>query len=218
MRATGGVSGGTLASMLNAVSRLKPMREAAAARDRVEATPVDRTSTPITGKPHKDPVTGSWLLPMPAIDQQIVARSGAALPDFGPEITYSHYAGISKLPVLVGALAGIGVGIGAAQVGPVRRAIAARLPQGTGPDDATRAAATFTVDFIAEHRGGTTHTQVTGPDPYDVSGLALAESALSLAFDANPDVVGQVTTAQAMGDRLTARLERHGVRFAVVSG
>ena len=218
VRATGGVSGGTVASMLNAVSRLKPMREAAAARGRVETKPVGRTSTPLTGRPHKDPVTGSWLLPLPTIDQQIIARSGAALTDFGPEITYSHYAGIKKLPVLVGALAGVGVGIGAAQIGPVRRAIAARLPQGTGPDDATRAAASFTVDFVAEHRGGTTHTQVTGPDPYDVSGMALAESALSLAFDDNPAVVGQVTTAQAMGDHLTERLQNHGLSFDAVSG
>ncbi len=217
VRATGGVSGGTVASMLNAVSRLKPMKEAAAARGRLEAPPVGRTSTAVTGRPHRDPVTGSWLLPLPAIDQQIIARSGAALADFGPQVTYSHYAGIKRLPVLVGALAGVGVGLGAAQIGPVRRAVAKRLPQGTGPDDATRAAASFTVDFVAEHRGGTTHTQVRGPDPYDVSGIALAEAALSLAFDDNPAVLGQVTTAQAMGDRLTARLEQHGISFAVVS-
>ncbi|CAN5169246.1 saccharopine dehydrogenase NADP-binding domain-containing protein [soil metagenome] len=218
VRATGGVSGGTLASMLNAVSRLKPMREAAAERGRLEAQPTGRTSQPVTGRPHRDPVTGTWLLPLPAIDQQIVARSGAAVDDFGPKLTYSHYAGIKRLPVLVGALAGVGLGIGAAQIGPVRRAISARLPQGTGPDDATREAASFTVDFVADHAGGTTHTQVTGPDPYDLSGIALAESALCLAFDHNPGVVGQVTTAQAMGDHLTSRLGRYGVRFSVVGG
>lgn len=216
VRATGGVSGGTVASMLNAISRLKAMREAAATRGRLEEQPSGRTSVPVTGRPHKDPVTGSWLLPLPAIDQQIIARTGAALTDFGPEATYSHYAGIKRLPVLVGALAGVGLGIGAAQIGPLRRAIARRLPQGTGPDVATREAASFTVDFVAEHGGGITHTQVTGPDPYDVSGIALAESGLCLAFDDNPGVVGQVTTAQAMGDHLTARLERYGVSFSVV--
>ena len=35
----------------------------------------------------------------------------------------------------------------------------------------------------------------------------LAESALCLAFDDNPPTAGQVTTAQAMGDALTARLQ-----------
>ncbi len=216
VRASGGVSGGTLASMLNALSRLRPMREAAAARGRLEGPPLSGTAEAVTGRPHRDDVTGLWLLPLPTIDQQVVARSAAALADFGPTLTYSHYAGIEKLPVLVGALAGIGVGIGAAQVGPVRRALTKRLPQGAGPDAATRAAASFTVDFVAEHSGGATHTQVSGPDPYDLSGIALAEAALSLAFDDNPRVAGQVTTAQAMGVHLTSRLERRGVTFSVV--
>ncbi len=121
-----------------------------------------------------------------------------------------------RLSVLVGAIAGIGVGLGAAQVGPLRRLISSRLPQGTGPDEATRDAASFTVDFVAEQSGWTSHTRVTGPDPYELSGIALAEAALCLAFDDNPDVVGQVTTAQAMGDALTQRLEANGVSFAVV--
>ena len=38
----------------------------------------------------------------------------------------------------------------------------------------------------------------------------LAESALCLAFDDNPTTAGQVTTAQAMGDNLMARLEKAG--------
>ena len=44
----------------------------------------------------------------------------------------------------------------------------------------------------------------------------LAESALCLALDDNPDVAGQVTTAQAMGDPLLARLQAAGIRFEVV--
>ena len=38
----------------------------------------------------------------------------------------------------------------------------------------------------------------------------LAESALCLAFDDNPPTAGQVTTAQAMGDALIARLSGAG--------
>jgi saccharopine dehydrogenase (NAD+, L-glutamate forming) len=44
----------------------------------------------------------------------------------------------------------------------------------------------------------------------------LAESALSLAFDDNPVTAGQVTTAQAMGDHLMARLQKGGITFEVV--
>ena len=44
----------------------------------------------------------------------------------------------------------------------------------------------------------------------------LAESALCLAHDDLPDTAGQVTTAQAMGDALRARLVRAGIRFDVL--
>lgn len=39
---------------------------------------------------------------------------------------------------------------------------------------------------------------------------------LCLAFDDNPETAGQVTTAQAMGDRLLGRLQAAGIEFAVV--
>ena len=45
--------------------------------------------------------------------------------------------------------------------------------------------------------------------------MMLAESALCLAFDDNPDVAGQVTTAQAMGPNLLPRVEAGGLNFEV---
>jgi saccharopine dehydrogenase (NAD+, L-glutamate forming) len=57
-------------------------------------------------------------------------------------------------------------------------------------------------------------TEVRGGDPgYTETAKMLAESALCLAFDDNPPTCGQVTTAQAMGDALTARLVAAGIRF-----
>ena len=44
----------------------------------------------------------------------------------------------------------------------------------------------------------------------------LAESALCLAHDELPSTAGQVTTAIAMGDALTGRLERAGITFSVL--
>ena len=45
----------------------------------------------------------------------------------------------------------------------------------------------------------------------------ISESALCLAFDDNPPTAGQVTTAQAMGDHLIARLQAAGMRFEVIA-
>ena len=61
------------------------------------------------------------------------------------------------------------------------------------------------------------HTRVSGGDPgYDETAKMLAESAMCLALDDNPSTSGQVTTAQAMGDHLLARLQKAGLRFEVV--
>ena len=45
----------------------------------------------------------------------------------------------------------------------------------------------------------------------------LAESALCLILDDNPETAGCVTTAQAMGDNLLGRLRAAGMGFDVVA-
>ena len=88
------------------------------------------------------------------------------------------------------------------------------MPQGSGPDEAKRARSWFTVDFVGEGGGRTVHTRVSGGDPgYSETAKMLAEAAMCLALDDNPDTAGQVTTAQAMGDALLARLQAAGIRF-----
>jgi saccharopine dehydrogenase (NAD+, L-glutamate forming) len=147
----------------------------------------------------------------------IVARSGAALPAYGPEFRYSHYAGTKTLRYAVGGASTVAALGLAAQVPVLKRSVLARVPQGGGPDPARRARSWFTVDFVAEGGGQCVHTRVSGGDPgYDETAKMLAESALCLAFDDNPPSAGQVTTAQAMGDALTERLRAAGLKFEIL--
>jgi short subunit dehydrogenase-like uncharacterized protein len=217
VRAAAMVSGGTFHTAMNGFSRIRQSRAVYAARRRVEPRPEGRSSRAGAGKPHRDPVLGRWLVPLPTIDPMIVARSGAALAAYGPEFRYSHYAGTKTLRYAVaGASTVAALGL-AAQVPPLRRALLSRIPQGEGPDPARRARSWFTVDFVGEGGGQTVHTRVSGGDPgYDETAKMLAESALCLAFDDNPPTAGQVTTAQAMGDALTARLVSAGLKFEVL--
>jgi short subunit dehydrogenase-like uncharacterized protein len=216
VRASGMASGGTFHSAMNGLSRVRQARAAAAARRRVEPRPEGRTSRAVAGKPHRDPVLGRWLLPLPTIDPAIVVRSGAALAAYGPEFRYSHFAGTKTLRYAVGGASAVATLGLAAQVPPVRRALLKRISPGDGPDPARRARSWFTVDFVGEGGGEIVHTRVAGGDPgYDETAKMLAESALCLAFDSNPVTAGQVTTAQAMGDALTARLIAAGLTFEV---
>jgi short subunit dehydrogenase-like uncharacterized protein len=156
---------------------------------------------------------------MPTIDPFVVARSGAALSSYGPKFRYSHFAGTRTLRYAAGGAAGVGAIAVAAQVKPLRNLLLGRIKQGDGPDESRREKSWFSVDFIGEGDGRSVHTRVSGGDPgYTETAKMLAESALCLAFDDNPTTAGNVTTAQAMGDNLVARLQAAGMRFETVDG
>ncbi|HYH35143.1 MAG TPA: saccharopine dehydrogenase NADP-binding domain-containing protein [Nocardioides sp.] len=214
VRAGAGLSGGTFHSAVTAFSRPRQMREAAVARRRLEPRPQGRSSRAVKAGPRRDPVLGYWLLPLPTIDALVVARSGAALASYGPEFRYSHFAGTKTLRYAAGGVGGLGLLVAASQVGPVRSRLLDRLQPGEGPAEARRARSWFSVDFVGEGGGRRVHTRVSGGDPgYDETAKMLAESALCLALDENPGTAGQVTTVQAMGDRLLQRLQEAGLRF-----
>ncbi len=214
VRASGMPSGGTFHSAVEAMARGRQMQAISRERRRAEPRPEGRSSRAVGGKPHRDPVLGYWLLPLPLLDPFIVARSGAALASYGPDFRYSHYAGTKTLHYAAGGVLAVGAMALAAQVGPLRSLLLSRLDAGDGPDQARRDRGWFTVDFVGEAAGRVVHTRVSGGDPgYSETAKMLAESALCLAFDDNPVTSGQVTTAVAMGDNLLARLQRAGMQF-----
>jgi short subunit dehydrogenase-like uncharacterized protein len=218
VRSNGSFSGGTFHSALNAFSRVRQMREATQARKRLEPRPEGRRSKAVAGKPGRDKLLGYWLVPLPTIDPFVVVRSGAALASYGPDFRYSHYAGTKTVRYAAGGAVGAGALAIAAQVPPVRNLLKKRVPQGTGPSEKHREKSWFTVEFVAETGATVVRTKVSGGDPgYTETAKMLAESALCLALDDNPPTAGQVTTAQAMGDALLARLEAAGITFERIS-
>ena len=217
LRAGGKPSGGTFASAMTAFSRARQMKQAAAARRKVEPRPEGRRVRAVARAPHRDSATGWWLAPLPTIDPLVVKRSAAALDRYGPDFAYAHYAAIKRLPVMVGGLAGVGALVAAAQVPPLRRYLISRVPQGEGPSAGQRARSWFAMRFVGEGGGRRVVTQVSGGDPgYDETAKMLAESALCLAFDENPPVAGNLTTATAMAENLVDRLVKADIRFEVL--
>ena len=211
-------SGGTFHSAITAMSRPKQMRDAMTARRRKEGRPVGRRSRAVAGKPHRDSSLGLWLLPLPTIDPFVVARSGAALASYGPDFRYSHFAGLKTLRYAVGGVAAVSGLVVSSQIPPLRNFLKGRVKQGEGPSKKRREKSWFTVDFIGESAGRTVHTRVSGGDPgYDETAKMLAESALCLALDDNPQTAGQVTTAYAMAENLLARLQKAGISFEVLA-
>jgi short subunit dehydrogenase-like uncharacterized protein len=210
-------SGGTFHSAMTAMSRPKQMREAMVSRRKKEGRPDGRKSRAVAGKPHRDRSLGLWLLPLPTIDPFVVARSGAALASYGPDFRYSHYAGLKTLRYTAGAVAAVSGIVVSAQIPPVRNFLKSRIKQGDGPSEKRREKSWFTVDFVGESGGRSVRTRVSGGDPgYDETAKMLAESALCLALDDNPQTAGQVTTAYAMAENLLTRLQKAGMSFEVL--
>lgn len=209
-------SGGTFASAMTAMGRGRQTLRAARERRLHEPRLVGRRARAPLGAPRFSRETGAWALPLPTLDASVVARSAAALPRYGPDFRYRHYAAVKALPVAIGGTAAVGALFTLAQLPPARRWLMGRYEAGQGPDEGRRARSWFTVRFVGEGGGRRVFTEVSGGDPgYDETAKMLAESALSLAFDALPPTAGQVTTAAAMGDALLERLSRAGIRFRV---
>ena len=216
VRAGAVFSGGTFASALTAMGRGREILRAAHERRLHEPRLVGRRAhAPLAG-PRFSRETGTWALPLPTLDPQVIARSAAALERYGPDFRYRHYASVKTLPMALGGAAAVGTGLLAAQLPPLRRWMMDRYEAGQGPSAERRARSWFSVRFVGEGGGRRVFTEVSGGDPgYDETAKMFAEAALSLAFDDLPETAGQVTTAVAMGDALTERLRAAGIRFRV---
>ncbi|WP_333735774.1 saccharopine dehydrogenase family protein [Streptomyces sp. IBSBF 2806] len=211
-------SGGTFASALGQFARGRQMVAAARERGRHEPRLVARRAAAPVGAPRFAPEVGAWALPLPTVDAQVVLRSARALQRYGPDFRYRHYAAVRRLPVAVGGVAAVGALAAAAQLPPARRWLSDRLKPGEGPNAQKRARSWFSVRFVGEGGGRRVYTEVAGGDPgYDETAKMFAEAALALVCDALPPTAGQVTTAVAMGDALTERLTRAGIRFRVAA-
>jgi short subunit dehydrogenase-like uncharacterized protein len=195
---SGAFSAGTYHSAITAFSRLREMSAVGRQRRQVEPRLEGRTVKGVKGRPRFEDAVGSWVLPAPTIDPIVVLRSARALSRYGPAFSYGHYLAVRKLPMAAGIVGAVGAAVVLAQVPVTRNWLLGRMAAGDGPSQERRDKAWFRVRFVGE------------------TAKMLAESALCLAFDDLPTTSGQVTTAVAMGERLTGRLVRAGLTFRVV--
>ncbi|HEY1276728.1 MAG TPA: saccharopine dehydrogenase NADP-binding domain-containing protein [Thermoleophilaceae bacterium] len=212
----GRFSGGTYHSAVNAFARMRRAAKVSAERRRREQRPAGRRVTGVRGRIRHDPTHGTWLVPFPTIDPQVVRRSARAVDRYGPDFSYGHYLELKNLPVAAGLVGGVATTAALAQLPPTRRLLLSLRSPGDGPTPEQREKGWFRVRFTGEGGGERVSTEVRGGDPgYGETAKMLAESALCLAHDELPDTSGQVTPAAAMGDALVERLVRAGIEFSV---
>ncbi|MFF5178153.1 saccharopine dehydrogenase family protein [Micromonospora sp. NPDC000316] len=218
VRAGGRPSAGTYHSALTAFSRTREASRAARARRAVEPRPTDRQARAVPGRLARSAELGIWTVPLPTIDPQVIRRSAAARPEYGPDFRYRHFAALKRLSTVLVSAVGLGALVGLVKLPPTRRWLLGRLASGQGPTPQQRAASWFRVRFVGTGGGKRVVTEVAGGDPgYDETAKMLAESALCLALDDLPPTAGQLTPVSAMGDALLDRLIRAGLTFRVLT-
>ena len=232
--ARGGVSGGTAASLMNAV------REAGdpAAR-RLMADPYAITPGGSGGRPRQPEVrfaeydddARSWIAPfvMAAINTRIVHRTNALAGDaYGTDFVYDEATltgpGVRGLATAIAMGAGIRGLMLAAALPPSRWLLKKFvLPEpGEGPSPEAQEKGGFDLRLFGIAKGGSVLcAKVTGDrDPgYGSTAKMLGEAAACLALDVPKAALsgGFWTPATALGERLLARLTAHaGLTFEVL--
>ncbi|MEM7411583.1 MAG: saccharopine dehydrogenase NADP-binding domain-containing protein [Myxococcota bacterium] len=228
----GGMSGGTIASMLDMLETAE--RDPSIRRVMANPYSLDPEGR-APGPDGRDALSpqyaeafAQWTAPfvMAGINTRVVRRSNALQDDaYGRDFRYEEFmltgdgpAGAARAWGIAG---GMGVGMGALSVGPLRRLATRWLPEpGDGPTPEQQERGFWELRFHAAAPDGAPPLCATfrgDRDPgYGSTSKMLAESALSLAVD--PPLVegGFWTPASGLGEPLFQRLVTHaGLSFEV---
>jgi short subunit dehydrogenase-like uncharacterized protein len=232
--ARGGVSGGTIASLLGEVDAARTDPRVRRLHADPYALSPDRDAEP--GGPQPSPFApprlrrGRWAAPfvMAPFNTRVVRRSNALTGwAYGRDLRYAEHVdagrGASGLAAALAVTAASALG-GAALALPPTRALAERLlPRaGDGPDEHTRRTGWFRHRFLATTAGGRTYAarvQASGDPGYAATSVMLGQAALALALDGDalPDRAGSLTPATALGDVLVERLRAQGFLLDAVA-
>ena len=230
----GGISGGTVASILNVV------KEAAAdpALRRELADPYSlcppghgpRVRQPAVKFAAHDPDFDSWVAPfvMSAVNTRVVHRSNALSgQSYGADFKYDEAVmtgrGLSGRLAAAGISTALGSFMVAGAVGPLRSGLERFvLPApGEGPSPEEQRKGHYDLRFLGRTaQGKALRIRVTGDrDPgYGSTARILGQAGACLALDVGRDVAGGFwTPATLFGDRLVERLQRHsGLTFEII--
>lgn len=227
----GGVSGGTLASMLEVLDTASSDPDARRQMNDPYTLSPDRTAEPELGAQPDirwrrgaeiaPELAGYWMsaFVMAGANTRIVRRSNALLDyPYGRRFEYAELMSVGKSPVapVAAAVATAGnaavMGLGSRYFNRLPRPLVERvMPKpGTGPSERAREQGHYTVETYTTTTSGARYVarmSQRGDPGYKATSVLLGECGLALAFDRDKlsDLRGVLTPAAAMGDALLSR-------------
>ena len=229
----GGISGGTLASMMGQQAEVRASAQRRRVADDPYALSPDRAAEPDLGDERDldwvryDGDLRTWTGPfaMAGINTRVVRRSNALQGwTYGRRFRYREVTGFGAgpaAPLLATAASTAQWAAGAGLAfGPSRAMLARLLPApGQGPGEKTRRTGYFRIQVHTRTSAGMRYLATIGAqgDPgYAATSVMLGETALCLALDQDqlPGRAGVLTPATAMGAALANRLTAAGHTLA----
>ncbi|OBG75606.1 enoyl-ACP reductase [Mycobacterium sp. E1214] len=239
---SGGVSGGTVASMVEVLSTASSDPDARRQLADPYTLSTDRSAEPDLGSQPDLPwrrgrkiapeLAGLWTagFVMAPYNTRIVRRSNALLDwSYGRQFRYSESMSLGSSPVLAPVASAAMTGIGGATFGLgsryfrllPRKLVERILPKpGTGPSAQARERGYYRIETYTTTTTGARYVarmEQRGDPGYKATSVLLGESGLTLALDRDklPDLHGVLTPAAAMGDALLDRFPSAGVSLRV---
>jgi short subunit dehydrogenase-like uncharacterized protein len=229
----GGVSGGTLASIMGQLDEVRASAERRRAVQDPYALSPDRAAEPDLGDERDlgwaryDGELRMWTGPwaMAGINTRVVRRSNALQGwAYGRRFRYREVTGFGAGPAAPALAVTASAGAKAAEAGlafgPSRALLSRLLPApGRGPGEKTRRTGYFRIQIHTRTSAGLRYLgtiEAQGDPGYAATSVMLGETALCLALDRDqlPDRAGVLTPATAMGAALAARLRSAGHTLA----
>ena len=239
---TGGVNGGTLASLFNImeagyagdVAELFLLNPGNVKNRDLPAATLAANTDPIA--PHHDPAFNAWLMPffMSAINTRVVRRSAALLGNaagYAPDFQYQEYLRAGSGPAAGAAAAVISTGMAISQraltLRVVRKMAAALAPKaGSGPSEARMNEGSFRCELMAVSSAGDVlrgRVADQGDPGNRATTKMVCEAALCLALDADQlpsgpngrGFGGVLTPAAGLGNALLERLRAARMTWVV---
>ena len=234
---SGGLSGGTIASLLEVLDTASSDPEARRQLADPYTLSSDRAAEPELGRQPDLPwrrgrniapeLSGTWTagFPMAPYNTRIVRRSNALLDwAYGGRFRYDENMSVGSsavAPVASAVVSGVGnamFGLGSRYFRFLPRRLVERVvpKPGTGPSASARDRGYYRIETYTTTTTGVRYVarmEQRGDPGYKATSVLLGESALALAFDrdALSDLRGVLTPAAAMGDVLLARFPGAGV-------
>jgi short subunit dehydrogenase-like uncharacterized protein len=225
----GGLSGGTLASMMGQLDEVRASAERRRLVNDPYALSPDRAAEPglgderDLGRARYDGELRMWTGPwvMAGINTRVVRRSNALQGwAYGRQFRYREVTGFGVGPAAPALAVTASAGTKAAQAGlafgPSRALLRLLLPApGHGPGEKTRRTGFFRIQIHTRTTDGHRYLgtiEAHGDPGYAATSVMLGETALCLALDKDqmPDRAGVLTPATAMGAALVTRLRSAG--------